>query len=1045
MFRWLVESSLQFRFVVLAAAVALIVFGSFQIGRMPVDVFPEFDAPMVEIQTEALGLSAQEMEDLVTSTLEELLSGVPWLKSIRSESVTGLSSIVLTFDRGTDIVRARQMVQERLVLAVHLPNVAKPPSMIQPLSATSRFMIAAISSDEVEETELSMIARWAIKPKLTGIPGVANVSIWGQRLRQMQIHIDPRRLRDTRITQHDIITAAGDSVWVSPLTFLKGSTPGTGGWIDNPNQRLGILHTMPIKTPEDMARVPVAPQHLLTKGQRMALGDVAEVTFDHPQLIGDAFVNGRNGLMLVIEKFPSANTLEVTAAVEQALREMRRGLPGVEIDTNVFRLATYIEDSIDNLTQVLVIGAILVVFLLGAFLSNWRKALVSLVAIPLSLIAAVVVCGWMGATLNTMVLAGLVVALGVVIDDAIVGIERFTDRLRISRESGEDTSILQVLLASTLETRTATVYAVLIILLAAMPIFLMGESSGAFFRPLASAYALAVVASLVVGLTVTPALSLTLFGGRTRGVRNSPVAVALRTGYEAMLRRVVGAPWKSSAVAGIAVVLALALWPLLGQSLLPSFKEQDMVVSLMTAPGTSHQETYRITKRLSKELKSLPGVRSVGAHVGRAITGDQIVGINSAQVWLGIDPDADYEHLTASVRQMVDGYPGIDRNVQTYLRNIVSEALSGVANAVVVRIFGHSRDVLERKAEEVRQALSDVEGLVDLRTVGQLEEPHIKVQVDLGRAGAASVTPGEVRRSAATVFAGLNVGFLFEEQKIFDVVVWGTPEIRRTLQDIEDVLVEKSDRHHVRLGDVADVKVESTPTVIRHDRVAPYVDVVANVAGRDLAAVNTDVEARLETVDFPLEFYPQILGEFAEHQSVQQRTLGLAIAAVIGIFLLLQACFRSWRLGAIGFLTLPAAIAGGVVAAFITDGAMTLGSIVGLFAVLGIAARNVILLISHYRRLEREERVPFDLDLVLRGARDLMSPMLASSTAIVAALLPIVFFGPIAGLEIIYTTAVVITGGVIASTLVTLFIVPTLYLAVGASRDRSTEIGLADS
>ncbi|TFH50188.1 MAG: efflux RND transporter permease subunit, partial [Lysobacterales bacterium] len=663
MFRWLIGSSLDFRFVVVGIAAMLVMFGSARIREMPVDVFPEFAPPVVKVQTEAIGLSAAEVESLITLNLEELLSGVPWLESVRSESVTGLSSITLTFERGTDFIGARQMVQERLALTIFLPNVAQPPAILQPLSSTSRFMMIGVSSNEVEPTELSMLARWTIKPKLVGVPGVANVAIWGQRLRQLQVQIDPERLRDARITQNDVITAAGDALWVSPLTFLKGSTPGTGGWIDNANQRLGVHHMMPIKQPEDMAKVPIGAQHLLLKGKKMSLGDVAEVSFGHPPLIGDAFDNDGNALMLVVEKLPSANTLEVTRGVEQALKELRHGLPGVEIDASVFRLASYIEDSIFNLTQALIIGAVLVVVVMGAFLFNWRTALVSLVSIPLSLLAAVLVLDLAGATLNTMILTGLVVALGVVIDDAIVGVDKLMDRLR-ARKEGSGESIASIIHATTLETRRATLYAALIVILALTPIFFMGGVSGAFFEPLALSYTLAVVASLFVGLTITPALSLILLGKTSRVIGDSPIAVWLRNGYVAVLQGVVRAPRMVSAVAVVVVVAGFGVWPMLGQSLLPTLKEREVLVNFATAPGTSYEETHRIMSRISSELKSLSGVTNVGAHIGRAVTGDQIVGINSGQIWVGIDPSAGYDAMVSKIRETIDGYPGVDRSMQ---------------------------------------------------------------------------------------------------------------------------------------------------------------------------------------------------------------------------------------------------------------------------------------------------------------------------------------------------------------------------------------------
>jgi CzcA family heavy metal efflux pump len=1041
MFRWIVGSSLQFRFVVVGFAAVLVAYGIIQIQRMPVDVFPEFEAPTVEVQTEAIGLSAEEVESLITLNLEELLSGVPWLESIRSESVTGLSSIVLTFERGTDIIKARQMIQERLTLAYTLPNVAQPPAMLQPLSATSRFMMVGISSEEIEPTELSLLTRWTVKPKLLGVPGVANVAIWGQRLRQLQVHIDPVRLREARLMQQDVIAAAGDSLWVTPLTFLNGSAPGTGGWIDNRNQRLGVHHEMPITTPEDMAKVAVTPQHLLLTGKTMALGEIAEVTFSHPLLIGDAFTNNDNGLMLVVEKLPSANTLEVTRGVEKALSELKHGLPGVEIDATIFRLASYVEDSIFNLIKVIIIAAVFVILVLGAFLFNWRSALISIVAIPLSLLVAMVVLQTAGGTINTMILAGLVLGLAVIIDDAIVDMEKVMRRTREGVD-GKIPAIAKTIYETIKETRSSTIYAVLIVVLAVTPIFFMGGVSGAFFEPLALSYLLAVVASMIVGLTVTPALGMMLLGKGTQSVGESPVAVWLGNLFEVVVKKVITVPRTVFVVSFIVIVGGFLVWPFLGQSLLPSLKERTLLVKWNTPPGTSNDETIRITSRVSRELQSLPGVRNVGAHIGRAITGDQIVGINSGQIWVDIDPDANYDEVRSAIRETIDGYPGIDRNLQAYLRDTVSEALTGESAPIVVRIYGPRRQILRQRAEEVRQALSGISGLVDLRTVGQVEEPQVKVKVNLEAAGRASVKPGDVRRSAATVFSGLTVGYLFEEQKIYDVVVWGAPEARQSLNDIRDLLVEKTDRHHVRLGDVADVNIVPTPTVIRHENIAPYVDVIANVVGRDLRSVNREIENRLGKVDFPLEYHPEILGEYTERQEAQKRILAVAVAALIGIFLLLQACFQSWRLAVIGFLALPAAIAGGVLAVLIFGGVMSLGSIIGFLAVLGIAARNGILLINNYQCLQEKEGVPFGLELVLRGVKERLTPILASSAAIVAALLPIFLLGRIPGLEIIQPTAIVIVGGLVASTLFTLFVMPTLYLVIGSGTDRKYDLGL---
>ncbi len=1042
MFRWIIGSSLQFRYLVLGIAAALILFGTSQLSKIPVDVFPEFSPPVVEVQTEAIGLSAEEVQGLITLNLEELLSGVPWLESIRSQSVTGLSSIVLTFKRGTEIMKARQMIQERLTLAYTLPNVAQPPVILQPLSATSRFMMVGISSDKVEPTELSLLTRWTIKPRLLGVPGVANVAIWGQRLRQMHVQIDPNRLRDAKVMQEDIIAAAGDALWVSPLTFLKGSAPGTGGWIDNKNQRLGVQHTMPIETPEDMAKVAITSPSLLLSGKSLALGEVAEVTFSHPPLIGDAVVNGGGGLMLVIEKFPSANTLEVTRAVDAALAELQRGLPGVKVDSSVFRLASYVSDSVFNLTQAIAIGGVLAMLVIAAFMFNWRSALISVVSIMLSLLAALITLHLAKATINTMILAGLVVALSVVIDDVVVNVNTLLQRLR-ARKPDSGVSIFTVIFDTTMKSRRDALYATLIVVLAVLPIFFMGGVAGAFFEPLGAAYLLAVAASMVVALTVTPALSLILLGKTTSLDRESPIAIWLGSKYDVALQRVIGAPRKAMLVVGLAVLAGIGVWPLLGQSLLPSFKERDLLVNWSTLPGTSHAETYRITSRVSKELRSLPGVRSVGAHVGRAVTGDQVVGINSSQIWIGLEPTADYDKTVAAIRETAGAYPGVTHTVHSYLRDKVREVLTGAGNAIVVRIYGQKMEVLKQKAEEVRQALSSVKGIVDLHTEGQVEELQVQVKVDLDAAGRANVKPGDVRRSTATVFSGLVVGYLFKDQKIYEVVVHGAPEARQSLSSLRDLWVEKSDRTHSRLGDIANVSLVSTPTVLRHERIAPYVDVVANVAGRDAGSVVDEVEDRLEKIQFPLEYHPELLGETTERQSAQKHMLGVAIAALIGIFLLMQACFGSWRLGLIAFLGLPVSVAGGVLAVLFTGGTVSLGSIVGFLAVLGVSARHGIMLVDHYQYIEAHEGLPFGIELVLRGAGERLASILGGSIAIIAALLPIIVLKQSAGFEIVQPMAIVIVGGLLASTLFTLFVMPALYLFIGAGAQRQSDLGLA--
>lgn len=1031
MMRWLIGTSLRLQFLIIVLAVVLLGFGISQLRRMPIDVYPEFDPPLVEIQTEALGLSAVEMESLITVPLEaDLLNGVAWLDQIYSETVAGLSSILLVFEPGTDPIRARQMVQERLTQTFALPNVSSPPTMLQPLSTTSRVMMVGLSSDELSLLEMGVLARWNIKPRLLGVPGVANVAIWGHRDRQLQVLVDPEELQEKGVTLQQIIATAGEAPWVSPLSYLESSSPGTAGWIDTPNQRLSIRHELPISSPEDLANMSV-------KSTAYRLGDVATIVEDHQPLIGDAALNDGPGLLLVIEKFPGANTLEVTQGVEEALAAMSHGLKGVEIDTTVFRSANYIEATIGNLSTMMFIAAVLVILVLGAFFFEWRTALISLVVIPLSLVTAGLVLYLRGATFNTMILAGLVIALGVVIDDAIVDVDNVARRLRQHRREGDTISPATVILEAALEMRNPLFFALLIILLTVVPFFFIPGLAGSFFRPLVFSYVLALLASMAVALIVTPALSVSLLANAPLERREAPVVQRLSGAYDRLLARTVNGPNLAFIIAGIVVVAGLIALPFFDVSLLPSFKQTDLLIEWEAAPGTSGIAMNRITTQVSQELQSIPGVRNVGVHVGRAITGDEVVGINSGEMWVSLDPAADYDATVAAIQDVADGYPGLFRAVQTYQPERTAEALTGLNHDLVVRVFGHDLDVLYDKGEEIRQSLMGIDGVTEVQADRRVDEPQVEIEVDLAAAEHYQIKPGDVRRQATTLLSGLRVGNLYEENKVFDVIVWGTPEIRHSLTDINNLLISTPRGGHVRLGDVAEVRIAPSPTVIRRDTVSRFVDIAVSVSGRNVDSVAADIQGRLRAIEFPLEYHAEVLGATPAQQVSGPRTLSIVIAAVIGIILLLQAAYSSWRMAVVTFLSLPVALAGGVLAALIGGGILSLGSFFGFFTVLGLAVRNGILLISRFQHLEQQEGLPFGTDLVLRGARERLTPILMSALTTGLVFLPLVLAGDSAGTEILRPMAIVILGGLVTSTLLTLFIVPALYVRFGSSAVRS--------
>jgi CzcA family heavy metal efflux pump len=1028
MLRWIVGSSLKFRYLVVASAGAMLFFGVGQLEAMPVDVFPEFAPPRVEIQTSCLGLSAAEVESLVTIPLEQSLNGIPQLDTIRSKSVPQLSSIELFFRPGTDILEARQLVTERMASVIRtIPTWASPPVMMPPVSTTGRVMEVGLSSDTINLRDMSMIAYWTIRARLLRVPGVANVAIWGERIKMPQVRVIPDRLAKYDLTLDQVMTTTADAVDSGILRFSNGAVIGKGGFFDTPNQRLQVQHTLPVLTPEDLAQVSVARRH----GTTLTLGDVAVVREGTLPLIGDAVINDGPGLMLVVEKFPWANTLELTRGVEEALGELQPGLPGLEMDPTIFQAADFIDLAIHNLTHALIIGSLLVLLVIGLFLFEWRTALISLIAIPLSLLTAALVLDQRGATINTMVLTGMVIAVGVVVDDAIIDIENIVRRLRIARREGTTLSTATIILDASLEVRSAIIYATLIDVATLVPVFFVQGLTGALFAPLALSYGLAVLASMLVALTVTPALGLILLGKAPIERRGSPLVRWLQPLYQRVLTPVLRAPLRVASV-GIVIFLAgVLVVPHLGEALLPEFKERDFLMHWISKPGTSLPEERRIVTAAGRDLRSIPGVQTFGSHIGQALLAEEIVGANFGENWITVDPAADYDETLARIQEVVDSYPGLYHDVLTYFNERVDEVLAGSTEPIVVRIFGQDLQELRGRAHEVRNLLSDIPGITEEHVSFQEDVPQVEIRVNLRAARRFGIKPGDVRRAAATLVSGEEVGDIFRGGRAYDVNVWSTPQTRDSVTDIGRLLLETPDGGHVRLGQVANVRVRPTPNAIEREADSRRIDVEANVEGRDLGSVVNDVEEAVRGVAFPRGYHAELLGEYAERQTAQSRLLLLALAAVAAVFLLLRVALHTWRLAWLAFLDLPIALAGGVIATYLAGGTISLGSLVGFFTVLGIAARTGIMMINHFQHLERSEGETFGPSLVLRGARERLSPIMMTALATGLAVIPLVIAGDLPGHEIEHPMAVVIVGGLVTSTFRNLFIVPALYLRWG--------------
>jgi CzcA family heavy metal efflux pump len=1032
--RRIVSASLKLRWIVLFLAAGVLAMGFIRIPETKVDVFPEFAPPQVEIQTVALGNSSNEVEQLITVPIENQLNGIEGVTDMRSKSVAQLSSIRLIFSPGTDELRARQLVTERLgQITATLPTWASPPFLMPALSATSRILKIGLASKSVNLIDMSSIAYWKIRARLLRVPGVAQVAIWGERLPQRHVQVDPEKLVENGVTLQQTMDVAADALEAGLLQYSEGAVVGTGGFVEAGGQRFNIRHVQPITGPEELAQVPV----LERDGKVVRLADLGRVVIDHGPLIGDAVVNDGAGLLLVVQKFRGANTMEVTRGVEAAMAEMAPGLPGIEYDTTIFRPATFIEQSIDNLTFALLLGIALVVLIIVAFLFEWRTAFISLIAIPLSLVAAMLVLDAAGATLNVMVLAGLVVAIGVVVDDAIIDVENIVRRLREARALGSTESTFGIVLNASVEVRTAITYATLINVVAVVPVLFVEGLSGSFFRPLVLSYGLAVLVSMVVALTVTPALCLLLLSRGKLSAKESPLMRVLKRGYGAVLAPLIKRPWPAVAATLVIAVLGVAALPFLGSQLLPNFKERDFLMHWLTPPGTSVVEETRISVSACKDLRKIPGVRNCGSHIGQAFLADEVYGVDFGENWISVSTDVDYDKTLAEVHKTVELYPGLYRDVQTYLRERIKEVLTGASESIVVRIYGPDLTTLRTQAKEIEKRIGDISGISDAHASFQTDLPHIEVEPDLAAARKVGLTPGDIRRQSSTMIASEEVSDIYVDGRAYDVHVTAIPEARNSVTDVENMQLDTPGGRQVRLKDVADVRLAPTPNAIERDNQSRRIDVGANVDDeRELSAVITDIEHRLEGFELPLGYHYEVLGEGAELDAAENRLLIFGLAAAAVILLLLHAAYGSFRLAVLTFVLLPMALVGGAIAVWLSGGVLSLGSLVGFLAVFGIAARNGILMVSHFERLEDEEGVSFGPGLVLQGALERLAPILMTALATGLALVPLVVAGSIPGHEIEHPMAIVILGGLITATLLNLFVLPSLYLRFGRSRRR---------
>jgi Cu/Ag efflux pump CusA len=1045
MLRWIVSSGLRFGRLAIAAAVGVLGLGLYQLHDAKTDIYPEFGSTTVQVQAEALGLSAQEVEQLITVPLEQdLLNGIPWLAHIRSKSMPGLSAIDLEFEPGTDLYQARQMVQERMTQAKALPNVGTPPVMVQPTSSTSRVAMISLTSAKVSTMEMSVQARWQIRPRLMSIPGVANVSIWGQRDRQLQVQVDPDRLRTKQVTLTQLIESTGNALWVSPLSFVEASTPGTGGFVETPSQRLGVQHIQPITTAQQLADVAVEG----ADRQQLTIGDVATLHEDHQPLIGDASFDGTSGLMLVVERFPGADTAQVTRDVQTALDAMAPGLRDITVEPTVFRPADYLTTALRDLGVVGIVALVALVAGLGVVLFSWRAAAIAAVSVMVSVVTAAWVLELRGETLTTMTLVGIAAAVALVVDEALGDVAEIRQRLGTTGTDtdsaaprAEESSVLAVVTEVAVTRRGPLIVAALVVLLGLAPLLTVGGLVGTFAGAAMTSFALALAVSLLVALVVTPSLAVFLLGRTDAVARPVPLARWVHRGFDRIAPAVIVRPVAVVIASVVLLAGAVAVVAVDGPGdALPTLQDRSVIVRLAAAPGTSLVEMQRISGRVADELRSIPGVESAGAHAGRAVTSDEVVDVNSAEVWLRIGDDADYAATRAAVDSAVRAYPGLAAGAQTYADDRVAAASTEPGGAtpgeeLVVRVYGVDFDALRNSADDVRTLLSTVPGVLAPRVEVQSSAPTVEISVDLAAAERHGLRPGDVRRETSTLVSGLTVGSLYEEQKIFDVVVWGGPATRQSVVGLRSLLIDTPSGGHVRLGDVARVQIAPDPAYVSHDAVSRTLDVYATVEGRDLESVSAEVTSRLRGLAMPYEYRAEVITEAVDRQHAQRQLVGLALVAAALSFLILQAATGSWRSATVLFVAAPVSLVGGLLIAPAMNGVTGVGVVAALVTVLALTLRQSLLLVRSARGSSPDGDSPGPLE----AARTLAPSVLGTALVVAAVFAAPAVLGPRAGLEILHPFAVTLLCGLVTSVLVVLLVVPTLEAAVstGVRRTRS--------
>jgi CzcA family heavy metal efflux pump len=1022
----IINFSLENRLLVIVTSALLIAWGSYTATRMEVDVFPDLTAPTVVVLTEAHGMAPEEVERLVTFQIETAVNGASDVRRVRSSSAAGISIVWVEFEWGTEIYRARQIVNEKLIAAgSKLPQGVSNPVLAPNSSIMGEIMLISVTADSTNMMELRTLSDWSIRPLLLATGGVSQVVVIGGEYKQYQLLASPQKMQYYNVSLPELLNASREA-----------NQNAAGGFMNEYGNEYivsGIGRTAEI---QDLGKTVVK----MVNGVAIKIEDVAEVRVGAAVKIGDGSMRGKPAVILTVMKQPNTNTLELTDKIDNALTELAASLPpDVKINTNIFRQADFIKASVSNIQKTLLEGSLFVVVVLFIFLMNWRATAISLIAIPISLLAAVLMLKWLGFSINTMSLGGMAIAIGDLVDDAIIDVENVFRRLKenAQRPLAEQQNKLKVIYNASVEIRSSVIHATFIIIVAFIPLFFLSGMEGRLLAPLGIAFIVSLFTSLIVAITLTPVLCSYLLAGDAMLIKQhkeSWLVSNLNLYYERALLRAMHVRKLAIGMAVVLFVAAVIIMTGLGRSFLPEFNEGSLVVSVVSLPGISIEESNKIGTRVEEALLTIPEIRTTTRRTGRAELDEHAQGVNASEVDAPfILENRSREVFMEEVREKIAGVSGANITIGQPIGHRIDHMLSGTRANIAIKIFGNDLNNLFTLAYGVKSSIEGINGLVDISVEQQIEIPQVQIKANREMLARHGITIGQFAEFVDVAFAGEKVSEVYEGNKRFDLVLKFDAANRGTIENIRNTLIDTYEGRKIPLHYVAEIISTSGPNTVNRENVARRIIVSANVAGRDQKSVVDEIKTKISgAINLPEGYRIEYGGQF-EAEAEASRTLLLTSAlSLLVIFLLLFQEFKDVKISTIILINLPLALIGGVVSIWLTSGIISIPAIIGFITLFGIATRNGILLISHYNTLQAAG-IPL-YESIIKGSIDRLSPILMTALTAGLALIPLAIAGDLPGNEIQSPMAKVILGGLLSSTLLNIFIVPIVYWMVQSKR-----------